>query len=109
LLSSMLDADMAVLIERELREAGVRLLLDDEVVRIESRDGRNAGTLFTKKERFDTDAVVVAIGVEPNIELAKAAGLEIGAAGGIHVNARMQTSDPAIFAAGDCAECFNVV
>src|SRR5690606_20715534 len=44
------------------------------------------------------------VGIRPNVELARQAGLLIGPSGGIHVNEYMQTSDPNIYAAGDCAE-----
>ena len=52
----------------------------------------------------ECDYVLVAIGIEPNVDLAKSAGLEIGSYGGIKVDGRMRTSDPYIFAAGDCVE-----
>lgn len=107
--NDMLDTDMALLIERELRALGVRLYLGDKARRIESRDGRHAGVVITERDRLDTDAIIAAIGVEPNILLAKEAGLTIGAAGAIAVNERMQTSDPAIFAAGDCVESFQLI
>jgi len=56
--------------------------------------------------RFKADAVILAIGVAPHIELAKKAGLKIGEKGSILVDQYMLTSDPHIFAIGDCAEKF---
>jgi rhodanese-related sulfurtransferase len=53
--------------------------------------------------------VVLAIGVRPNVTLAETAGLEIGRTGAIKVDDRMQTSDPDIFAAGDCVECRDLM
>ena len=58
----------------------------------------------TDKRTIPAQLVVVAVGVRPNVELAKAAGLEIGPTGCIAVNEYLQTSDPAIYAGGDCAE-----
>jgi NADPH-dependent 2,4-dienoyl-CoA reductase/sulfur reductase-like enzyme/rhodanese-related sulfurtransferase len=55
-------------------------------------------------EQFDTDILIMAIGVRPEITLAKNAGLDIGELGGIKVNAQMQTNDPAIYAVGDAIE-----
>lgn len=52
---------------------------------------------------------MVAIGVSPNIKLAKDAGIEIGHTGGIKVNEYMQTNDPDIYAAGDCVEILNLI
>jgi rhodanese-related sulfurtransferase len=52
---------------------------------------------------------VVAVGVRPNIELAQAAGITIGAAGGIAVDEFMQTSDPDVYAVGDCCECTSLI
>jgi NADPH-dependent 2,4-dienoyl-CoA reductase/sulfur reductase-like enzyme len=53
--------------------------------------------------------VLLAIGVKPNIALAQEAGLEIGPLGGIAVNRQMRTSDPHIFAGGDCVETFHLL
>ena len=53
---------------------------------------------------LEADMVLLSIGVRPTLQLAKDAGLEIGEAGGLLVNAQLQTSDPDIFAAGDMVE-----
>jgi NADPH-dependent 2,4-dienoyl-CoA reductase/sulfur reductase-like enzyme len=52
---------------------------------------------------------VVAVGVRPNVGLAQAAGIEIGEAGGIRVDEHMQTSDPDVYAVGDCVECRSLI
>jgi NADPH-dependent 2,4-dienoyl-CoA reductase/sulfur reductase-like enzyme len=62
-----------------------------------------------KGGEIPTDLVLVAIGVRPNVDLALNADLKLGVTGGIKVNEFMQTSDPDIFAAGDCIETMNVV
>ena len=61
------------------------------------------------KEAFEGDLIVTAIGVKPNSSMAKDAGLELGPGGAILVNRFMQTSDPNIYAAGDCATAFHVL
>ncbi len=53
------------------------------------------------------ELAVIAIGVRPNVTLAKEAGLKIGELGGVEVNEYMQTSDPDIYAVGDCVETLN--
>ncbi|MBQ7126394.1 FAD-dependent oxidoreductase, partial [bacterium] len=55
-------------------------------------------------KEFKTDFVVICAGIIPNSELAKNAGLEIGESGAIKVNKLMQTSEPNIYACGDCCE-----
>ena len=68
------------------------------------RDGRVAGVLMEDGRRFDAALILIGIGVLPNAELAGEAGLERGVAGAIAVNEYMQTSDPFIYAGGDCVE-----
>jgi apoptosis-inducing factor 3 len=75
---------------------GVRLHLGSRVARIEDKQ-----VLLQGGEQIDADIVVVGIGVEPRLQLAKAAGLALDR--GVQVNSRLQTSDPDIFAAGDIA------
>ena len=60
-------------------------------------------------KRYPADVVILAIGVRPETELAKAAGLEIGQRGGIRVDDQMRTSDPHIFAVGDAVEVRDFV
>lgn len=82
------------------RGIGSTVLLGAGLARIEGRDGNAAIAHVSTGERIETDLVLVAIGVAPNVDLAKAAGLAVE--DGIVVDAHMQTSDPAILAAGDC-------
>ena len=58
---------------------------------------------------IDSDLVVICVGVKPNIEIAKDAGVAIGETGAIKVNSRMQTNLKDIYACGDCAEKFNII
>jgi NADPH-dependent 2,4-dienoyl-CoA reductase/sulfur reductase-like enzyme len=58
---------------------------------------------------FDCDMVLLAIGVKPESGLAAAAGLELGASNAVSIDKTMRTSDPDIFAAGDCADCLSIV
>jgi NADPH-dependent 2,4-dienoyl-CoA reductase/sulfur reductase-like enzyme/rhodanese-related sulfurtransferase len=103
----MLDWEMARLVERHMESHGVKILTDTQVTAFEG-DGRVSGVL-TSRGRLPADLVVLGIGVRPNVELARAAGLQIGSTGGIQVDDHLCTSDPEIFAAGDCVESTDLV
>ncbi|BCR06318.1 pyridine nucleotide-disulfide oxidoreductase [Desulfuromonas versatilis] len=107
-LASALDFGMAALVHRELRKNGVDLRLSEALQRIEGEAGK-VTRVITAAGSYPADLVVMAIGVRPEVSLAREAGLEIGPTGAIAVNERLQTSDPAIFAAGDCAESTDLL
>jgi NADPH-dependent 2,4-dienoyl-CoA reductase/sulfur reductase-like enzyme/rhodanese-related sulfurtransferase len=100
----MLDADMSYLLEKHMRDVGVTVATDARVERIEGDEDGMVRRVVTTKGTFDAGLVLMSVGIRPNVELARNAGLLIGPSGGIHVNEYMQTSDPNIYAAGDCAE-----
>ena len=104
-----LDPEMAKPVQQHLEQHGVKVALGDGVAGfIESWDGRIS--VNTKSGAQHTgDIVILAIGVRPETALAKAAGLELGARGGIRVDERMQTNDPNIWAAGDAVEVRDTV
>jgi len=99
------DEDFCIRIEDKMREAGVQI---NTTCRVESIVGNNKVEYVEceKGLRFKADVVILAIGVVPNTELARDARLEIGEQRGILVDQYMMTSDPNIFAIGDCAEKF---
>jgi NADPH-dependent 2,4-dienoyl-CoA reductase/sulfur reductase-like enzyme/rhodanese-related sulfurtransferase len=108
-LPKLLDTDMAKLVERQMRSRGVDLRLG---CRIEALEGNAEGEVcrvITDQGVIETEAVIIAAGVRPNVELAQEIGLEIGATGAIKVDKNMRTSDPYIFAGGDCAEQTHVL
>ncbi len=94
-----LDPEMAQLVADELRRHGVGLHLNDAVATITERTVQLASGA-----ELEADLVVVAIGVRPDVALAREAGLDIGELGGIAVDEFNRTSDPAIYAIGDAAE-----
>ena len=98
-----LDWDMAELVRQHAEERGVKFYLSQGLKVIESRNG--SGLVHTETgQTVKADLVILSLGIRPNVALAREAGLEIGQTGGIKVNEFMQTSDPDIFAAGDCVE-----
>ncbi|MGI6405305.1 MAG: FAD-dependent oxidoreductase [Syntrophaceticus sp.] len=99
-----LDYDMAVFLHKHLREAGVDLILKDAVASFIQQDGSVIAVELNSGKEIPTDMVIMAVGVKPEVDLAKGAGLAVGERGGIVVNDQMQTSDPYIFAVGDAVE-----
>lgn len=99
-----LDPEMAALVHQELQKQGVALLLGDPLARIES-EGR--AVVLQSGKTLEADLIILAIGVRPDIALAKEAGLEIGARGGIAISQTLQTSHPDVYAVGDAAEKTN--
>jgi NADPH-dependent 2,4-dienoyl-CoA reductase/sulfur reductase-like enzyme/rhodanese-related sulfurtransferase len=99
------DAEMAVLIHEHLKAKGVVLHLNDGAARLEKgASGKNISVVTRSGASHECDMVLLAVGVRPEIRLAKEAGLEIGALGGIRVSDRMRTSDSHIWAVGDAVE-----
>ncbi len=104
-----LDPEMASPIAQHLSALGVGLHLGDGLARIE-QDARGALVVVSDQgARLSGDLVILAIGVKPEIGLARDAALDIGARGGIVVDAQMRTSDPAIWAVGDAVEMPDLV
>lgn len=101
-LSEVADPDIMEPVEESLRELGVNLHLQTEVKAFVG-DGKVRG-VDTSKGEMQADVVVVATEKEPNVQLAQAAGIQIGSTGGIIVDDGMSTSAKNVFAAGDCVE-----
>ena len=102
ILPQMLDLEMAELAAKPVAAAGINLCLGEKTVAFEGTERVTA--VKTDKRTIQAQMVIVAVGVRPNVELAREAGLAIGPSGCIAVNEYMQTSDPCIYAGGDCAE-----
>ncbi len=103
-----LEWQLSGLLLRHLQGNGVAVRLGSEVVSLEGTHALQAVTLRSG-ERLPCELMVVATGVTPNSELARAAGLRIGPRGGIQVDRFLRTSDRSIYAAGDCVEVRNQV
>jgi NADPH-dependent 2,4-dienoyl-CoA reductase/sulfur reductase-like enzyme/rhodanese-related sulfurtransferase len=96
---TVMEAETAGVIENEMLSYGVGIHTGAGVTEIMRRSVK-----LDNEKILDADMVLLSIGVRPTLQLAKEAGLEIGEAGGLLVNAQLQTSDPDIFAAGDMVE-----
>jgi NADPH-dependent 2,4-dienoyl-CoA reductase/sulfur reductase-like enzyme/rhodanese-related sulfurtransferase len=105
-----IDPEMAVPIQKHLTANGVSLCLGDGVAGFEQDPKGSTISVITKSgSRYVCDMVLLAIGVRPEITLAKEAGLEIGQLGGIRVDDQMHTSYQRIWAVGDAVEVRNFV
>jgi len=106
-LPTLLGKCIARVTAKEMEKHGVNLLLTDRVQEIRQGDGYLE--VQTAREKLQVDIVVLSAGVRANNMLAREAGLAIGRTGGIIVDQRMRTSDPDIYAGGDCVEVRNIV
>lgn len=103
-LPALLDFEIAKYVEKHLKGKGVTFLPRQRVTGFDGNEKNKVCRVFTEGEALKTDLVIVAIGVRPNVNLARDAGIEIGVTGGIAVSEYLQTSDPDIYAGGDCVE-----
>ncbi|WP_300156912.1 FAD-dependent oxidoreductase [Solidesulfovibrio sp.] len=102
-----LDPELALVVEKHARSKGAKILTGVGLAAILGRDGKATGVRLADGRELPASLVVMAIGVAPNTALAKGAGLALGATGGVVVDRHMRTSDPDIYAAGDCVEVQN--
>jgi NADPH-dependent 2,4-dienoyl-CoA reductase/sulfur reductase-like enzyme/rhodanese-related sulfurtransferase len=104
---AFLDPELSMLVENHVRSKGVKILTSIGVAGFEGSDGHVKSVLLDDGRALDCDLVVMALGVAPNVKLARDAGLVIGETGGIVVDAHMRTSDQDVYAAGDCVEVYS--
>jgi NADPH-dependent 2,4-dienoyl-CoA reductase/sulfur reductase-like enzyme/rhodanese-related sulfurtransferase len=97
-------SDMARAIERHMEAKGVTMVLSESVQRIVGDPETGVTAVETSAGSIPCDLVIQAVGVRPNAGLARDAGLDVGELGGIVVDDQLRTSDPHIYAGGDCIE-----
>ncbi len=100
----LLDRDMATYLQNQIHHDDFDLKTNVEVSRF---TGDNVE--FTDGSRLPADLILMSVGVKAEVELARAAGLEIGETGGVKTNGRMESSDPNIYAVGDAAETMHAL
>src|SRR5690606_6800666 len=108
LLPGLLDPEMAAFVTREMEMNQVEVRTGAAVSGIDTGPSGKKEVLLSG-ERLAADLVILACGVRPNVELAQTAGLAIGSTGALQVNEYLQTSNPDIYAAGDCVENKHLV
>jgi NADPH-dependent 2,4-dienoyl-CoA reductase/sulfur reductase-like enzyme/rhodanese-related sulfurtransferase len=99
-----LDWELAKILENHIKSKAANVITGNGVARFLGEDGKLTAVKLSNGTELPCELAVVAIGVKPNVELARRAGLTIGTTGGIVVDPYMQTSDPDIYAVGDCTE-----
>ena len=109
LLPGLLDPETAVFLTRYLRSQGVEVHCGERVSCLKGDDRGNVEKVVTTRTEIPADIALVSIGVRPNSKLASDAGLQIGKSGNILVNDYLQTSDPAIYAGGDCVQNIHLL
>lgn len=96
-------------IAEHLEEKGVRVLTCDMVEEMVGDEEGKVRAVRFDGEELEAEMVIVAVGIEPAVEVAKEAGAEIGATGAIRVDKYLKTSLLDVWAAGDCAETTNLI
>jgi NADPH-dependent 2,4-dienoyl-CoA reductase/sulfur reductase-like enzyme/rhodanese-related sulfurtransferase len=100
----LLDRDMATHLQEQIRGAEFDFKLSAEATRFSSEDVE-----FADGSRLKADLILLSVGIKAEVELARAAGLEIGVTGGVKTNGRLESSDPNIYAVGDAAETVHAL
>jgi NADPH-dependent 2,4-dienoyl-CoA reductase/sulfur reductase-like enzyme/rhodanese-related sulfurtransferase len=108
-LLSFLDWEMAKLVENHVKSKSANVITQNGVVKFIGENGRLAGVKLQNGTELPCELAVIAVGVIPNVKLAREAGIVIGETRGILVDEYMQTSDPNIYAVGDCVESYNII
>ncbi len=108
ILPVILDPDMASIVRENGREHGVEYHLMSSLEEILGDRGKVSGVRISGRT-YDVDAVIIAVRVKPNTELARDAGIVLGESGGIKTDERTLTSAPNVYAAGDCIETFDLI
>ena len=98
------DYDMVQILHKEMMDNGVNLIVEDKVVKFEKDT-----VVLESGKKIKANAVVMAIGVTPEVELAKNSGIKIGETDAIAVDSNYKTSDDDIYAVGDAIEVYNAL
>jgi NADPH-dependent 2,4-dienoyl-CoA reductase/sulfur reductase-like enzyme/rhodanese-related sulfurtransferase len=104
-----LDPEMARVVKRYMKKHGITVKTGDGVAGFRKGENGDLEVLTEKEKVYNADIVIMSIGVKPELELAKMAGIKVGELGGIRVNEHMITSDPDILAVGDAVEVKDFV
>lgn len=107
ILPAGLDKDMAVKVEQVMQDKGIELILSADISSLKTESGMKH--IILPDRELEVEILFLTTGARPNVEIAREAGIEIGETGGILVNQYLQTSDPDIYAAGDCLENWDMI
>lgn len=108
-LPDVLDPDMAQYVADVIYSENISLYMAESVIKLTGDTNGRVKKVVTDKRELDADIVVFAVGIKPDTELAKAAGIKIGGTGAIAMDEHMSTNIPGIYAGGDCVECKDII
>ncbi|MCP4755991.1 MAG: FAD-dependent oxidoreductase [Proteobacteria bacterium] len=109
LLPNFVEKPIEMMLAHHLKENNVEIFTSESVATLEADDNGHVARVVTNKRTIEAELVIISAGVRPRDELAGEAGLVVSPRGGVIVNDRLQTSDPDIYAAGDCIETFSMI
>jgi NADPH-dependent 2,4-dienoyl-CoA reductase/sulfur reductase-like enzyme len=104
-----LEKEISEKILKELEENGVHFLAYHQPVAFKLNSNGEVASLETNKGHFQADIVLMAVGVIPNVEIAREAGVELGKTGAMRTDTAQKTNLADIYTAGDCCEVFNLI
>ena len=102
LMPRQIDLGGSQVLQSLLENLGLKIHLQKSTDKIVG-NGKITALQFADETKLDVDMLVISAGIKPRDELARVAGLEVGVRGGIVVNEKLQTTDPSVFAIGECA------
>ena len=108
LMPRQIDTGGSQVLQSKLEDLGIKIHLQKNTEKILG-NGKITGLRFADETKLDIDMLVISAGIKPRDELARVAGLEVGVRGGIVVNDKLQTTDPSVFAIGECALAHNMI
>ena len=104
-----MDDEITEVVEEELKSNNVTIIKSNAVVEFQGDTSSVTQAITDTGMSIDTEIVLIGVGIRPNSEIAREAGIALGRTGAINVNERMETNIPDIYAAGDCAEAYHLV
>ena len=105
---TLFDEDFAGVLRQYLDKKGVRIFTSEGIQALTGKEGKVTHVQTAARE-LEAEAVLMSLGVRPQVELAKESGLRIGETGAVWVNEKMETSAEGIYSAGDCAETTHLI
>ncbi|AWB10086.1 NADPH-dependent 2,4-dienoyl-CoA reductase, sulfur reductase [Thermodesulfobium acidiphilum] len=107
-LATLIDKEIGLYLKKQMFNSGIEIYTGEKIVKFVSENKKTIKAISEKRE-VNADMFLICSGVRPNTEIAKKAGLEISARGSIVTNEFLQTSNPDIYAVGDCIEIKNLL